>query len=58
MTLSEYWLLLDKSMIYTAFVSMCKMLSGIYELAVTAIVIMNLQEIVPNTFYTDNNTRI
>ena len=45
LTLIEYWLLLDSSM------NICEILSGIYELTMTVIVIMNVQEEVFNTYY-------
>ena len=42
--LIEQWLLLDNSM------NMCEILSGIYELAMKAIVIINMQEKVLKTY--------
>ena len=44
LTLPEYWLLLYNSM------SMCEMPIGIYELGVTAIVIMRMQAKVFNNY--------
>ena len=44
LTVVKYWLLLDNSS------SMCEILSDIYELAVIAIVMMNMQERIFNTY--------
>ena len=48
-TLTENWLLFDNRMNYTAMISMCEMLGDMYELALTTIVIMNMQG---RVFYT------
>ena len=56
LTCIEYWLLLDNSMGY---IGMCEMLRNIYEVAVTAILIVNMQERVFNTYgRMENNARI
>ena len=44
LTLVKHWLMLDKSM------RMCEMPNGIHEMAVTDIVMMNMQEKVFNTY--------
>ena len=55
----KHWPLLDKGMTTLACMKMCEMPSGIYELAMTAVVIMNMQGRVFNTYcWMENNARI